>query len=191
MYDVLKMLLVGQAPLLMHNGRLGNPRDEKTRALKALTSKKNKTDDDLIAISRTEFEGGLYVDAKDRPSITGDMVLGCGLEGARKLRMGKQFEPGVVLVEPFYTLVYQGPAKAKNLFDDPEFVDTRGAQVMGKQVQRTRPIFKQWEVHISVGFIASVIDKGQLLQCYEAAGTLCGLGDWRPRFGRFSVQVEE
>ena len=69
-----RITITGTAPLLMHNGRLANPLDPSTQALKSLTSKRKKTDDDLFDIARAEFLGGLYIDPDVGPYVPGENV---------------------------------------------------------------------------------------------------------------------
>ncbi|QZD26289.1 hypothetical protein [Salmonella phage vB_Si_DR094] len=52
-----------------------------------------------------------------------------------------------------------------------------------------RPIFRDWSVEFGLMFDEEQITKEELLMVLENAGNLCGVGDWRPRFGRFSVEV--
>ena len=56
-----RLSIEGTAPLLMHNIRLADPLNPIAKAMKAISSKRKKTDDDLAQLARLEFEGGLYV----------------------------------------------------------------------------------------------------------------------------------
>src|ERR1700748_2033656 len=53
----------GCTPLVIHNVRLANPLDSYTRAIKAISSKRSKTEDDHAEMMRLEWEGGLYIDS--------------------------------------------------------------------------------------------------------------------------------
>ncbi len=52
---------------------------------------------------------------------------------------------------------------------------------------RTRPIFDEWTAVIEVEHDDEILSEEQLHQVLVAAGQQVGIGDWRPRFGRFSV----
>jgi hypothetical protein len=56
----LSVTLTGTHPMLMHNGRLANPIDPWTRQLKALTSKRKKTDEDILQIAQVEARAGCW-----------------------------------------------------------------------------------------------------------------------------------
>jgi hypothetical protein len=63
--------LEGQSPLVMHNERLADPLDEFTRAIGAISKKRNKTEADHMEIGRLEFFGGLYAN----PMIPGPTAV--------------------------------------------------------------------------------------------------------------------
>jgi len=76
MYQHLNVEIKGVSPLLLHNGQLADPLNQYTRALKQQTSKRKKTDVDLMEIRRLEWEGGFYRDDQDRPCIPGENIEG-------------------------------------------------------------------------------------------------------------------
>ena len=47
-------------PLLMHDDKTANPLNDFTKKLKALTGKRKKTDEDLLAIAEVEWNASLY-----------------------------------------------------------------------------------------------------------------------------------
>lgn len=61
MIETMKLRLTGIAPLLMHDNKAANPLNPYAKAMKALTGKRKKTDDDLAEIARIEWEAGLYI----------------------------------------------------------------------------------------------------------------------------------
>jgi hypothetical protein len=185
--DTLKLKLTGRRELLMHNGQLADPRNPKTRAIKALTGGRNKTDDTLEEIRKLEWLGGLYLDPKGRISITEDMLLGAGYAGAKTIKKGTLFKAGVLGTEAFFPLEYKGPKDPLALYEVDGFVDYRGVVVQRSRVFRARPRFNEWSLTMSLMVDASIINTKDVVVCYEQAGRMIGLGDFRPRFGRFEV----
>jgi hypothetical protein len=55
------------------------------------------------------------------------------------------------------------------------------------RVMRTRPIFQEWAADIEVKFNPVLLNASEIEEFLAAAGELEGIGDWRPRFGRFAV----
>ena len=55
---------------------------------------------------------------------------------------------------------------------------------------RCRPWFPEWTVQAEGILDPSVLELDDLTTIADNAGSLIGLGDWRPRFGRFTAVVE-
>ncbi len=184
----------GFRPLVMHNGQLADPMNPHTKALKVATKKRNKTDDDIAEMARLEFIGGLYFDEKAGPLLPTDNLQACMLEGARMRKNGPIFETQVEVLPGDhggaafgYRLDYKGPRDIVGLWADSRFRLVKGARVGQAKVIRTRPKFDKW----SCSFVIEVSDGGpteaQILEAFSDAGRSKGLGDWTPRYGRFTV----
>ena len=52
----------GIRPLLMHNGQLADPLNDYAKELSRLAHKKQKSDEDHVAVGQAEFQGSLYHD---------------------------------------------------------------------------------------------------------------------------------
>lgn len=83
-------------------------------------------------------------------------------------------------------LEYEGPRDPSALWEDKAFVFR--AAVNGSKVMRTRPRFNNWHVTVNVEFVPSLLNRSEVLEFFEIAGFLEGLGDWRPKFGKFTVK---
>jgi hypothetical protein len=181
-------LITGIRPLLMHNGRLNDPLDPATVYLKEVTSVKgkSKTEEIQLETRRREWLGGLYTDAKGRPCVTEDMLLGSLIEGARKTKDGKKAEC-VLCSESTFALEYDGPKDIDKLYATPGFADVRRAGVMGSGIMRTRPRFNAWKVKATFMYDPDIIDVRTMAASLATAGRQCGMGDYRPRFGLFEA----
>jgi hypothetical protein len=187
--ETVRLKLTGRRPLLMHNGRLADPTDPATRALKAYTGKgKTKTEADYLELKRLEWLGGLYTDESGFVCITEDMILSTGTAGAQKAKLGKQFKAGVLGESPYYPLEYSGSRDVVKLYESGTASDYRPAVVGRARVMRSRPRFNQWAVTVALHVDTSVIDRKAVVDAMTIAGELVGLGDFRPRFGRFAVE---
>jgi hypothetical protein len=179
----------GGAPLLMHNERLSDPLDDYCRAVKEISSKRAKTDADLLEMARREFEGGLYMNGNG-PCIPADNVLACMVEGARKFKLGKQVDRGLFPLVAHADLLYEGPRDAKKLWKDRDTFSLRkGVNVMGRKVIRTRPLFSEWALEFPFQVDPDIFDLDDIEKIINYAGHYIGLGDRRPRMGRFSGSV--
>lgn len=172
----------------MHNGQLADPTNKFTRELRELTKKKNKTDADHTEIKRVEWLGGLYRDEQGRICVTEDMILGAVIGGAKAAKKGTAAKAAVLGAAPSFPLTYKGPSDPLDLFNTGNFCEYRLVVVDRKRVMRARPKFNQWSVSVGLLYDDGVMNDRDLISALEQAGHTVGLGDFRPRFGRFTVE---
>lgn len=187
MLKEMQFKIVGVSPLLMHNGRLADPINPFTKALADVTSRRKKTDEDRKEARYLEWLGSIYTDSNGEPCLPADMVLSSFWYGAKKAKDGKEFLAGVFESRPTFSLQYDGPRDIEQLYSDDRFVDVRSVVVQRNRVMRTRPIFPEWSANVSLKVNTNVIDLEKVSKAAQAAGELIGMGDYRPRFGRFEV----
>lgn len=181
-----KFTIRGLTPLMMRNGCLADPLDERTKVLARLTKKKTKTDDDHRAVRECEWRGSLYVDKNGAPCLPGETIEACLSEGARRFKLGKAAKGGIV-VDGNFAIDYEGPRDIDALWNHGGFIKLAGVKIQQKRVIRARPMFPAWSCTFVVMWDPSMIkDEDQLCEIVDAGG-LCGIGDWRPKFGRFEV----
>jgi hypothetical protein len=188
-----RIKITGSTPLLMHSGRLADPLDKATKALKAAGKKpaRTRTDEDFEEMARLEFVGSAYYDPDLGPFVPGENIERCLLDAARLSRQGKLIERGVLVTSDVNPLAYKGPRDLAGLWDDEQFRLIRGVRNPGQsgRVMRCRPIFPHWSVDALGTYDPSIIDLAPLQEIAEIAGRLIGLGDWRPRYGRFAATI--
>ena len=144
--------LTGASPLLMHNPRMVDPEFELNRQIKALTSKRKKTDDDLQSIERMEWYGGLYTAERDgHPVITQptSKVRKCLINTGRISKMGKMVERAVSFGALDVPLIYDGPKDVDLVFADARFHSRLSVSVGQKRIMRVRPKFMPWSIVVS------------------------------------------
>jgi len=186
-----RMTLTGTEPLVMHSARLADPLDAATKALKAVSSKRVKTDDDREEMARLEFIGGLYLDADLGPYVPGENLERCLVDAAKITKSGRKVQQGVFVKTNVNPLAYGGPRDADGLWADANFRLVKSVKVQANRVMRTRPMFRQWRLDAEGVLDTAVLSIDDLRSIAETAGTRIGLGDYRPRYGRFTVEVEE
>lgn len=188
MYATMK--LVGTRPLLMNNGRAADPLDPSAKAKAAVAKKRGKTDDDHAHLGRLEFAAALYHDDEVGPYLPADNLWKCIQVAARKSKQGKLIEEGLVVTSDINPLSYPGPRDLATLIKDKNF-EFRKTVVQGgrTRIPRVRPIFQQWTTEADIDFDESVLNLGDLQRFADIGGRLVGLGDWRPRYGRFTATV--
>jgi hypothetical protein len=190
-YKTVSVEIRGVSPLIMHSSQLCDPRNEWVKGMKRITAKpaKSRTDDDTIELARLEFMGSMYIN-ETGPVIPGINIEGMIVEGSKKSRGGKLAKSGII-VEGDWPLIYDGPRDADSLWGDKRFVSVASARVQSARVMRTRPKFPEWALKFEATYLPQVVSLESVKEWIEAAGLLCGLGDWKPRYGRFVVESFE
>lgn len=179
----------GIRPLVLHNGRMADPTNPFTRKIKAITSKKNKTDADFEAVARLEWEAGLYTNDDGALIIPTDNIERCIQLGAQKNRLGKDVAAVVFVVEDEITVEYDGPKTLDKMYADPQIVLRKGVKVTTARIIRVRPMVPTgWKLKFELEFDDSILNTADLQKAMIDAGALIGLGDFRPKFGRFLVK---
>ncbi|MBH2008211.1 MAG: hypothetical protein I8H71_00790 [Xanthomonadaceae bacterium] len=179
--------ITGTTPLMMHSDRLANPLLPETKQHKELTSKRKKTDEDHIAIARSEFISGAYWNERDGLHIPGACLDASFLAGAKLQKLGTHWKRGALVIEDKVKLLHDGPTTPAGLWEDPAFVDCRGVKVGTAKVMRYRPIFLSWAAQLTVAVNSDVLNVKEAKKAIEDAGALIGVCEYRPRFGRFGV----
>ena len=188
MLQTLKLTLKGASPLLLHNGQTANPLNKFARQLKAVSGKRNKTDEDFETMAKIEFLAGLYMNEKGEYTLPAHNVEAAMLEGAKKNKNGRLVQGGAYVVDD-PVLVFPGSKKSPDeLWEDGEHALMVSVRVQRNRVMRTRPLIPAgWTAAVEIKYDSGLIEEPAIRQALEVAGLERGLGDWRPKFGRFTV----
>jgi hypothetical protein len=182
--------LKGASTLLLHNGRLANPMDKFARQLKALTGKRKKQEEDYEAMAKVEFLAGLYLDEKGSYILPGHNLEAVMLEGAKRDKNGKQVHGGAFIdYDP--VLKFTGSEKSpEELWSGGEHALMVSVCVNNRQrIMRTRPIIPAgWNTTFDVTYDPGIVSEDMIRQAFDVAGRERGIGDWRPKYGRFVVE---
>jgi hypothetical protein len=176
----------------MHNPRMVDPEYELCREIKALTAKRKKTDNDLQAIAKLEWHGGLYHNGVEVVQPT-SKIKKCLVNTGKITRMGTAVQRAIAFNNLEEPLVYDGPTGIDELFADKRFHSRLSVGIGGKRVMRVRPQFLTWTL-IADGFF--VPDAGlnweDLEKIIDHAGFVEGIGDGRSiGYGKFNGVVEK
>ncbi|MBD8258251.1 hypothetical protein IFT96_23045 [Pseudomonas fluorescens] len=186
--ELVTLRITGTSPLMMHSDRLANPLNPATKAHKELTGKRKKTDDDHLAIARSEFIAGAYYDEKLGFYIPGANFDATFLAGAKLQKLGVQWKRGALVMTDKAKIEFSGPSTPESLWEDQRFVDCRGVKVGQSKIMRYRPIFLEWGAELEVAINADVINIEDAKKAITDSGLLIGVCEYRPRFGRFGVE---
>ncbi|WP_143273137.1 hypothetical protein [Azospirillum palustre] len=185
--ETLRFRLCGVAPLLMRNSRLVDPLDDYSREISAIAGKRHKTISDHERLAQVEWHGSVWVD-DGRPCIPAHVIEGMIAAAARTRKRGGHARSGLICTANA-PLVYEGPSTLDDLWKDPRFQLRMPVRTPKGRVMRTRPAFPNWQAIIEIKFLPSVVDTNSVEEWLKLGGDLLGIGDFRPRYGRFSVEA--
>lgn len=188
----LHITLNGTTPLIMHSPKCVNPLHPIAKQMKALTSKKKKTEADLEMISDLEWEAGVYWDDNVGLVIPNECLAATFLEGAKLNKNGSAFQKYVQVVDSLVPLDIGEKQDYQKLKVDPRFRDVRSVVVMRARVIRTRPRFNTWRCEFDIMFDESKIDTEVITLAIENAGNYVGLCEMRKLgYGRYAASINE
>lgn len=187
-----KIRLTGTRPMIQHNGRLANPLDPYTQQLAKLTGKRKKTIEDYAAIMRIESRGATYETEDGLLGLPTDNVWRSLYDAATAYKRGKDLQRALRPLLPNTVESIEVAGATVNVEDfltDPTHIFYRSVAVNRNRSMRSRPIVHDWSTVHSFELLDEIIDFGVLEPIFERAGLVVGVGDWRPRYGTYMVEV--
>lgn len=185
MYTV-SVTVRGIAPLIQHRF----PMPDLTNASKGGTRKSGAID------YSTEWKQGLYVNKEGeifQPAIHFEAALTAAaaqfkVTGGRG-RSYKDLFKSAIFISPDEILHgLKAPETLTADADEKLYIDARPAVVQRARIVRLRPAFKAgWELSFEIECLDDQIHPDLLQDVLTLAGRNVGIGDHRPRFGRFAV----
>lgn len=175
------MTFEGRTPLVIHNVRLANPLDPYTKAIKAISAKRSKTEDDHLEMLRIEWEGGLYFDKEIGPYMPISYPTACIRQAGAITRHKTALIRGMVLMADDggerIPIVYDGPRDIEGLWAEDDHRDVRLVRVNGSRTLRSRPRFPEWRISFRATIDEEIIDADIFEAVLRRAGRNIGVGE--------------
>ena len=181
----------GLTPIILHSCQGVNPLHPLAIELKKLTGKRNKTEEDLIAISDLEWELGLYWDDAIGVYIPAENIEATIREGAKARKKGKDIVKGFRVLDMQVPLDFGEDLTKDQLMHDYRFRDVRAMKVQQSRIMRTRPRFNMWNIVFETAYDENVLTFDEVVTAIEYSGQYVGLCDSRPKYGQFSAKITE
>lgn len=180
----------GTVPLIMHNGEMADPLGQFAEAMKEFSGK--KTEADYREIARLEWLASAYIEngALVMPS---DNIMASMRDAGKKLKKGKatltqNVLRGVSISPDNVLLQFQGPKDPAALAMSRAHTLRKMARVGTARIIRTRPKFMPWSLEFVIEYNDGQLDESDIKRLLDISGAEIGLGDWRPKYGRFTVE---
>ena len=188
----------GITPLIMHCDTLCNPLHPLKKKMSEITAIKKKHDEHHIAMSKIEFEAGMYFNDDIGIYMPSRNLQGCLKAAAKKYKKGKQTKAVVMDEAIGYPLLPYAGKTIDDLYTDTNkkgdrpYVFIQSINVDMKKIMRTRPIFHKWEVKFGLYLDPELLPVTDLKMITETAGYEFGLCEMRPQlatgnYGKFEI----
>lgn len=187
----------GIRPLLLANGRAADPLDEFAVAMKEIRELRTKrTDDDYLRERELSWLASIYYDPEIgfyMPSANIDQML---IDGAKKSTKGTVMKTGVECAHPHVLIRFPRIPNCPDEKDlDAVQADKRfrfERRVKGASNSRIIAVNAMiptgWQMDLQFDYDTDCgVKLKDIEKALERAGSLVGLGGWRPKFGRFMV----
>ena len=179
----------GTCPLLQHDDKTANPFNSFTKDLKVISSKRKKTEADLLEMARIEWMAGLYFDRKEGYYIKAECFEGTSFEATKAKKLGKTFKESIRIPNnPVFHFEHEKLTPEK-LFEFDAYKDFRTVKIQRAKILRCRPIFNDWRCEIEVWYEESRLNAHEIQEVVEYAGRYIGICDYRPKYGRFVAEL--
>ena len=161
---------------------------------KPLTSKRSKTEEDLIAIREIEVESKVFFDDDIGIYVPTRWVLAAIAKNSHALaKIAKAKVRGAVFTTSDKAkLTYDGMQSVKEKTDivhNEKFVTTLILPQQQVRLAKNFPIFHKWSFECELEYDDNIIDTVDMKRILEYSAKYGGFGDFRPTYGRAICEV--
>ncbi len=192
--DVVTISIKGITPLIMSCPKATNFLDPKVKQFKALSQKRNKTEQEKEELLAKQWELGLYWEDGLGLYIPSEMITAGILHAAKVHKLGKK-TIGIMTTQPIgYPLITPNHNDLNKLTEDPKNKFIKDVVIQKSRVLASRPIFSQWKLEFDLEIDKDLLDISDLTNIIFTWSQKGGLGVWRPSspkpgsYGRFIVE---
>lgn len=183
----IRFKVTGTTALMLNNPQTVNPFNEYSKMLKPLTSKRTKTEDDLMEISRIKFLSSLYV-SNGAYIIPAQHFEKSVIEAAKERKLGKKFERSFRIFNDCPLYFKDKDNTPEQLYNLGVYVDIRAVGIKQSKITTTRAIFPEWGTVLECFYDETQLDEKDILEIFEIAGLRYGIGTYRRLYGKYIVE---
>lgn len=195
MFKTIKIKVSGISNLLQNNPQSVDPFNSYSVAKKKLTSKKSKTESDLLKLKDIEVESKIFFDKELGVYIPSSWILSSIASNSfAQAKIAKQKIRGAVFTtEHKIKLVYKDMDKVKKITDivgNENFIHKMILPQRGVRLAKYFPIFEDWSFESEVEYDSVILDAEDLKKILTYGANYNGFGDFRPTYGRAEISYE-
>ena len=186
----IKFRMTGTCPLMLNNPQTVNPMNEYSKALKELTSKRTKTDDDQNEIFHLKFLASCYYNNKGQYFLPANMISKSFEAGAKENKLGKKFQQSVFVFNDAVLKFDANGCTPEELWENHSetYVDIRPVGIMKAKVVTARMIIPEWSLEGELHFDETQLNKSEVWLAMQNAGLRYGIGTYRQCYGRYKIE---
>jgi len=185
----IKFRMEGTCPLMLNNPQTVNPMNEYSKALKELTGKRTKTDEDLNEIFHLKFLASCYWNKKGEYILPSNMIAKSFEAGAKENKLGAKFQRSVFVFNDAILKFKDNGCTPEELWTDHSetYVDIRPVGIMKSKVVTARMIIPEWSCEGELHFDETQLNKSEVWLSLQNAGSRYGVGTYRQQYGRYKI----
>ena len=186
----IKIRMTGISALMLNNPQTVNPMNQYSKALKSLTSKRSKTDEDQTDIFHLKFLASCYYNDKGQYYIPANMLAKSFEAGAKENKLGAKFQRSVFVFDDALLKFADNGCSPEELWANHSetYVDIRPVGIMKSKIVTARMIVPEWSLETAVTYDENQLNKSEIWLALQNAGERYGIGTYRQRYGRYKVE---
>jgi hypothetical protein len=199
----------GSRELLLNSSAGMNPRNPILKTIEPIKGRRGKNKTELIVDSlekadwlssgiwnqsgKTWLEGENFMfSGYDQPVLPAEYLCRAAQNAATATKSGTKVKQALSEGHtPDAKIIYDGPTDAEEMWMDDQcrFIDSRSVVIQRARIMRTRlRIPTGWMAQVELTLDTTIMDIEQLKNILIDAGRRVGVGDFRPKFGRFFLR---
>lgn len=186
----IKFRITGTCPLMLNNPQTVNPMNVYAKEIKALTSKRSKTDEDQNEIFHLKFLASCYYNDKGQYILPANMIAKSFEAGAKENKLGAKFQRSVFVNEDCLLKFKDNGCSPEELWQNHSetYVDIRPVGVQKSKIVTARMIVPEWSLDGEMEFDETQLNKSEVWLALTNAGLRYGIGTYRQCYGRYKIE---
>ncbi len=178
--DIMKVSIVGVTPMLLHNGQTANPLNYYAKKMKGLTSKRNKTEEDIEELLMVQWESALYWNDEIGLHMPSENLYAAFYKAAKKFKLGVKCAAVSFPEAIGYPIITENHTNLAALKADHRNKFVKTVVVQKSKTISCRPIFNTWSMDFDLEFETTTLDANEIKMILVCLAQRIGLGVWTP-----------
>ena len=181
--------MTGTCPLMLNNPQTVNPMNYYAKAIKELTSKRTKTDEDQNEIFHLKFLASCYYNDRGQYILSANQIAKSFEAGAKENKLGAKFQRSVFILSDGILKFPENGCTPEELWQNHSdtYVDIRPVGVQKSKIVTARMIIPEWSMDGELHFDEQQLNKSEVWLAMKNAGIRYGIGTYRQCYGRYEI----